>query len=243
VPLAGGRQTAWRVGAVVLKPADLSPDHLAWQERLLTSLDGRDDFRVAPPLRSVDGELLVDGWTAWRFEPSAHQPARWGEIIEVSHHFHAAVRSVPRPAHLDDRDDRWAVADRVAWGALPSDPYPRAATVADALRLITAESQLIHGDLAGNVLFADGRPPLVIDLSPYWRPPAMAIAMIVVDALVFEGADETVLEHARGVPDFGQYLLRALLFRLVTDQLAGRESSDRTDPYAAAVQLALRMGR
>ena len=41
---------------------------------------------------------------------------------------------------------------------------------------------MIHADLTGNVLFADGLPPLVLDLSPLWRPAVAAAAIVVADA-------------------------------------------------------------
>lgn len=43
----------------------------------------------------------------------------------------------------------------------------------------------IHGDLTGNVLFAAGRAPAVIDFSPYWRPPVFAEAIVVADGLLW----------------------------------------------------------
>jgi prepilin-type processing-associated H-X9-DG protein len=39
-----------------------------------------------------------------------------------------------------------------------------------ALRPVDLPDQFIHADLAGNVLFADGVPPAVIDFSPLERP-------------------------------------------------------------------------
>ena len=51
----------------------------------------------------------------------------------------------------------------------------------------------MHGDLTGNVLFADDLAPAVIDFSPYWRPTGFASAIVVGDALLWEGADETLL--------------------------------------------------
>jgi len=38
-----------------------------------------------------------------------------------------------------------------------------------ARRPLSAWPRLMHGDLTGNVLFADGLPPLVIDLSLIFR--------------------------------------------------------------------------
>jgi hypothetical protein len=93
VLLSGGQGTSWRVGSAVFKPTDTGPATLAWYETVLRQLDGRSDFRVSPPLRSSSGELVVDGWTAWRYE------------------------------------------------------------AAESLKPTDARSQLIHGDLTGNVLF------------------------------------------------------------------------------------------
>ena len=50
------------------------------------------------------------------------------------------------------------------------------------------EPQLVHCDLTGNVLFADGLPPAVIDISPYWRPPSDAEGVVVADLLCYHGA-------------------------------------------------------
>lgn len=71
-------------------------------------------------------------------------------------------------------------------------------------------SQVVHGDLSGNVLFADGAPPAVIDLTPYWRPAAFAAAVVVVDALVWGGGDPSLLRRVDH-----QLLLRAELRRLL----------------------------
>jgi len=110
-----------------------------------------------------------------------------------------------------------------------------------ALRPIPAQSQLIHGDLTGNVLFHERLPPVIIDLSPYWRPPPFATAVVVADALVWEGADEKILDAVKHIRDFDQYLLRALIYRVITDHLFREQEpirSDDADPYLPAVELA-----
>jgi uncharacterized protein (TIGR02569 family) len=239
VPLSGGRRTVWRVGAVALKPLDSDPETLAWQEALLTGLDGRADFRVAPPVRSRGGALIVDGWTAWRFEPGQHEAGRWLDIIAVGRGFHRAVNEVPRPVWLDRRVDPWAVADRVAWGEVAPTEYvgvPHVRELMGLLRPLEAPAQLIHGDLSGNVLFADGRPPLLLDLSPYWRPPLTSAAIVVADALVHAAADRNLVEAVADRPDFAQYLLRALIFRVVAHAELGDDDFGR---FAAPVRLAL----
>src|SRR5204862_8266146 len=73
IPLSGGRGTSFRVGNAVLKPADQVPEELLWHADLLDSIEPRG-FRVARPLRSFDGAILVDGWTAASFLEGRHKP-------------------------------------------------------------------------------------------------------------------------------------------------------------------------
>src|SRR5215210_5634375 len=79
VPLSDRRATAWPAGDVVLKPLDMSPAALEWQAEVLGSLRP-DAVRVAPPLRSRGGALVVDGWTAWPLVGGRHA-RRWPAII------------------------------------------------------------------------------------------------------------------------------------------------------------------
>jgi uncharacterized protein (TIGR02569 family) len=90
-----------------------------------------------------------------------------------------------------------------------------------ARRPVSSPSQLVHGDLLGNVLFAPGLPPAIIDWSPYWRPPAWAYAVAVVDALCWHGGRQELLVRYADQPEWGQMLLRALIFRIATWDAAG----------------------
>jgi len=238
--LHGGEGRAWRAGDVVLKPLDRSVNGLEWEADLLGRVRG-DAFRVPSPLRAADGSLTIDGWYATAFLVGRHEPGRWADIIHAGEGFHAAVAAEPRPAFLDRRTDPWSIGDRVAWDELPVTDFADAkhvARLAAARRPLDAPHQLIHGDLTGNVLFAEGLPPAIIDLSPYWRPAAFATAIVVADALVWEGADTSLLSHVRHIDHFAQYLVRALIYRMVTDRIVGSEGAD---PYEPAVEIAIEL--
>jgi uncharacterized protein (TIGR02569 family) len=223
--LPGGRGTSWRAGATVFKPLDMPLEALTGQDQVLRGIRTAGGFRVAAPLRSADGRLVVSGWTAWPYLEGRHEAGRWREIVSAGRRFHAALAELPWPLFLRGRTDWWAIGDRVAWGKSPIQPYLDLDTIQDlsaVRRPTTARSQLVHGDLTGNVLFHPGLPPALIDVSPYWRPPAFADAVVVADAVAREGAGaDLVTTVAAGSSEFGQCFLRALIYRIVTDRLAG----------------------
>ena len=101
---------------------------------------------------------------------------------------------------------------------------------------------MVHADIAGNLLWADGLAPAVIDLSPSWRPPGLAPAQVVVDAVLWYAADADLADLLTG-PDPASLVARALAFRLaIHAQLeAGREDELVWDP--AQVERDLRAAR
>jgi uncharacterized protein (TIGR02569 family) len=246
-PLAGGEGTSWRAGDLVFKPLQdsASVEEIEFHAELFDSIDV-DGFRVPRSRRTGDGSLIVDGWTAAEYLEGRHEDGRWADVIGVGERLHAAIAHVRRPAFIARRIDRWAVGDRVAWGELPIEDFFRVKHVprlASALRPLDAPSQLVHGDLTGNVLFHDTLPPAVIDFAPYWRPRPFFAAVVVGDALLWEGADETLLAAVAHIREFPQYLLRALIYRAVVDRLFRPHLTrpDDEDFFLAPVELALRL--
>jgi uncharacterized protein (TIGR02569 family) len=237
-PLSGGRGTAWRCGELVLKPLDMSIEELEWQGALFDRVEC-DGFRVSR-LRGWS-----DGWCAWEYVGGEHRERAWPEVIAVGERFHAAIADVSRPGFLDLRTNHWAIGDRVAWGELPTEDFAdvkHLSRLVEALRPIaTGSCQLVHGDLTGNVLFSDSLPPAVVDFSPYWRPPGFASAVVVGDALLWEGANRSLLTAVANVDDFPQLLVRALIFRAVVDALFRTGEPMRPDDddcFLAPVELA-----
>ncbi len=245
--LAGGQGTSWRAGDLVFKPADLPVPELEWLAEVLSQLEC-DGFRVARPRLAADGSVCVDGWCAAEFLAGQHAEGRWPEVIAAGQRFHAALSGVARPGFLDQRDSPWAIGDRVAWGELPASEFAQVnhlGRLAAARRPLSAPSQLIHGDLGGNVLFDGEFPPAIIDFSAYWRPVTFADAIVVADALVWEGADAQVLDAVAGAGDLGQYLIRALIYRAVTDWLFRAanpvSAGGDEDPWQPAVDIACQL--
>jgi uncharacterized protein (TIGR02569 family) len=229
VRLPGGQGTTWRAGQVVLKPAD-SVRAGRWFAEVYDGLSG-PGFRVPRPVRAVSGDWVALGWTCWQWvagtaaDWSGVSP-RWPELIAVSRALHAALAGVPVPPWRDTEENPWVIGDQVAWGE--RDPAallgPAAGEIAGQVRLLLAAlrpvdlpDQLIHADLAGNVLFADGMPPAVIDFSPLERPAGLPLAVVAVDALQWRQALPEVLDQFADEPGFDQLLARALIYRHVTE--------------------------
>lgn len=229
VRLPGGQGTAWRAGRVVLKPAD-SVRAGRWFAGVYDTLTG-PGFRVPRPVKALTGDWVALGWTAYQWVPgtaadwSGLSP-RWPDMIAVSRGLHAALAGVSVPSWRATVENPWTTGDEVAWGERDPDPLlgPAAGPLAGqvrrllaALRPIDLPSQLIHADLAGNVLFADGLPPAVIDFSPLERPAGLPLAVAAVDALMWHRASPDVLRYLSDEPELGQLLARALIYRLSTD--------------------------
>ncbi|MCW2637524.1 MAG: hypothetical protein JWQ99_3891 [Blastococcus sp.] len=223
--LGGGQGRAWTAGGLILKPVDDAVETL-WVAEVLSGL-AEDGFRINRPVPAAAGEWVVEGWSAWEALAGEHDTAgRWPDVLAVGTRLNAALSGLPRPAFLDARTHAWAVGDRAAWDEEPADP------VHDALRPLLerlrthvrpddGRGQVIHGDLAGNVLFAPGLAPGVIDFTPYWRPPLFCLAVVVVDALLWHGAPPTLTAAMPSVEDRASLLARAAIYRLITsDRLA-----------------------
>ena len=81
----------------------------------------------------------------------------------------------------------------------------------------------------------------MIDFSPFWRPTGFASAVVVGDALLWEGADASLLAAVAHIENFPQFLVRALVFRAVVDALVrpGEPARpDHDDCFLEPVELA-----
>jgi uncharacterized protein (TIGR02569 family) len=220
VLLDGGMGETWRAGDLVLKPVGDRDAH-AW---VCDLFDGWGDraVRVPAPVRTARGDWSLDGWGAHVWLPGStaragDDPDRFRECVDA---FHRAIAAVAPPTFLAGRTDAWAFGDRVAFdGVAPvGSPEVRAliARAATALRPVRTAPQLVHGDLGGNTLWADGLPPAVIDFSPYYRPSGWALAVVAMDAICWDGAAPDLLDRWADVDEWDQLLLRAVVFRLAT---------------------------
>ncbi|MBT0769432.1 hypothetical protein KIH74_10910 [Kineosporia sp. J2-2] len=231
-PLPGGQGHSVLAGDLVLSPGR-DPGTQEWLSPLLARfavrLDvdparHRRDLRVAVPVPARDGSWVVDGWAASRYEPGTVTCRDLDVAIAAGHVLHARLASLvrERPAGLARRNDRWARAERVAFGEepVPSLRPEVAGLVSHALDAAGDDGlgpdQLVHADLAGNLLLDADGAPVVIDFAPAWRPVLWADAVCVLDSVLRRVAPRKVLvDWASGPARVA--MLRAVVFRLVSD--------------------------
>ena len=186
----GGRGLTWRAGPVVSCGRTTARRRPAGGPTSLASLEHTAGFRTPRPVATPTA-------------PGAPAPGKRGSGCPAAPTSAASPTSsapVPRstgrrapdrPSFLDDKDNAWSRADRMAWDEVELPHDPTLDRLAAAFRPVRAPRQLIHGDLLGNVLFADGQPPTVIDWPPYWRPAGFGAAVAAVDAVCWHGVPMT----------------------------------------------------
>ena len=202
--------------------------------RLAVDLDTRASrpLRVAVPVPARDGSWVVDGWGASRYEPDSTHCRDLAVLVAAGRLLHAHLaRAFPARPPLETRRDQWAAAERLAFSAphqleaavAPDDPrHDLLGEVADP---VGPQCQRRAGDgarPAGPRRPGRQRParrprvPVVIDLSPCWRPAVWAEAVCVLDAVLWLDAAPSALEKW-GTGANRESMLRAVAFRVLSD--------------------------
>jgi hypothetical protein len=91
-------------------------------------------------------------------------------------------------------------------------------------------------------MFSDGLPPAVIDWPLYYRPPWWALAVVVVDALTWHDGPAELLDRCADADEWDQLLIRALMFRIGTNEgfrRYGRTLHEPIKNYRSVAQLVL----
>lgn len=229
-PLTGGQGHSVLAGDLVLSPG--RSEHTAnWLNPIIAPLSAELDherprsIRLAMPIPTRDLKWVADGWGATRFEPDTRPCHDLDVLLATGRLLHArlAAKVDTAPLGITRRDDRWTRAERIAFGESQPTGIPTAVAALTARLMAELDTtplgpdQLVHGDLAGNVLLDATGIPLVIDVSPYWRPALWAEAVCVLDAVMWMGADPSELRAWQAGRE-RQALLRAGLFRLLSDE-------------------------
>lgn len=233
----GGQGHSVCAGDLLLSPGRDPATHDELNPRLarlavdLDTRPGRDrrDLRIAMPVPARDGSWVIDGWGATRYEPGTRQLTDLTAVRAVGAVLHAELARAVRSWTGGPREDRWAAAERIAFDEAPAPDTMEpllAALVQDREAAPLGPAQLVHGDLAGNVLIDPHGAPVVVDVSPYWRPALWADAVVVLDCVMAWDADPHVLDEWV-VGARRQAMVRAAIFRILSDQPADVSAYER----------------
>ena len=211
--LPGGQGGSVRAGDLVLSPGR-DAAVCEWLNPMLARLAVRLDersrraLRIAMPVPARDGSWVVDGWAASRWEPGTTRCRDAEVVLATGRLLHAelAVACPAPPVGLDRRTDRWAIAEREAFAPAAGEGL--------------GPDQLVHADLARNVLLDAQGVPVVIDLAPAWRPARWAEAVCVLD-LVADGDAELAVVTDWSHGPAREAMERALAFRERSDPESG----------------------
>ena len=222
IKLEGGQGTTYLANNIILKPST-TIEEANWIAEVYNSIE-ENGFRVPSPVATTLNEWVFEEWTAWEYvEGHTLKGEKYQERLAASQAFHRALAKYPRPSFLDSRNDAWSQADRIVWQNEAWQPHTKIQDLYESLESylepLDLTEQVMHGDIAGNMLYQTGYPITIIDFSPYWRPAAYSEALLCVDSIMWEQApffgQGSILDLVTLDATFIQLLLRAFIRRLV----------------------------
>ncbi|QUI25306.1 hypothetical protein HZI73_24725 [Vallitalea pronyensis] len=219
VPLEGGQSTSVKYGDIVIKPIE-DEHYYNYSSNIFYHLDNHG-YRISRPIKNNQGQFVIDNYGASRYEPGKHDLSRIEDILEVSELLHRDLKGL-NIKHVPVFENPWAKAQEVLWrdAKLPhhwdDKVYEIICPMLQQLKKLEVEYQLIHSDLGGNVLFCEGKEPLVIDFSPTFAPLGYADAIIISDNIAWDGLAMSTLKRLNKYKDYKEYIKFAVAFRVLT---------------------------
>lgn len=216
--LSGGQGQSVRVGDFVVKPIE-ETEKYSWAGSVLESLPTHS-LAIAKPIRSKNGNFVENGYGATHYIAAEFSSGRISEKISACQLLNQLLENIEQPEQWNSWYSPWQWANQVAWeeNHLPQNANAHSIKVIEEIKsrykLINLTKQLIHSDLAGNILF-DGPKPVVIDFSPEFRPSAYAEILLITDSIAWHNEPTESLwltQHKKELVI--QLALRAIVFRL-----------------------------
>ena len=218
INLDGGQGKTYLADNIIFKPTSNIEESI-WIAEVYASI-GQIGFRIPSPIATTSDEWTFEQWTAWEFlEGNTLKGEKYKERLAASQAFHKALANYSRPSLLNNRNDAWSQADRIVWENKSWQPHSKIQSLYNKLESyqepLDISEQIMHGDIAGNMLYQTGQAITIIDFSPYWRPAAYSEALLCVDSIMWEQAPWSILDLVNLDITFRQLMLRAVMRRLV----------------------------
>lgn len=237
----------WRCDRAVLSPAD-EPARAAWIAKVMAKVRPAG-VAVSRPISSSDGRFSVSGWRARTFMSGDRAP-RFDEMAAAALRFNEALSGQPWPEAMNENPlrDPFTAADAAAFAEDPAeivtevlggDSIPtseQAEALAKAMSLVglrrevQATDQVVHGDVAGCLIFDGAADPVITDFVPAHHPVGWSVALLVVDCMAWGNAPDALLQRWAHVPDFYQLALRAVMYRLFAHAMLAEHANPEALP-------------
>ena len=235
----------WRCDRAVLSPAD-EPARATWIAKVMAMVRPagspyRDRF-----LRVMAGSACPAGERGRSCQAIVLRALmRWPRQLCVSMKLCEGSRGAVMDE--DPLQNPFAAADAAAFAddptevvtsALGADSIPTSAAeaLAKAMSLIglrgpvEAPDQVVHGDVAGCVIFDGAADPVLTDFVPAYHPAGWSVALLIVDCMAWGNAPDTLLQRWAHVQDFEQLALRAVIYRLFAHAMLAEQANPQSLP-------------
>ena len=214
--LTGGQNESLKAGNLVLKPVH-EPEKYLWLSECLNQIDF-GDLHVAVPIKSSEGNYIENAIGATRYFDAQFFPDRLEEKLKTCRRLNSIICRIAKPPDFDSWENPWTKAQHLAWShsCISEKELPAEIKVLLSMRTpLEMSNQLVHVDLAGNILFDKNDDPVVIDFTPGFYPKEYAEVLLLIDSMAWYGAPIEEFNLLDLNEDLQQQLiLRAVIFRL-----------------------------
>lgn len=217
--LAGGEDKSYRVGDLSIKPV-IENEKYEWVAKSFEDLSS-SEILISKPVKSLNGNYIENGYCATNFIPGSFYENRMIQKLEAADKFHKLTKNIVKPGDFSKWSSPWSFSTQVAWQEieLPGNFNKKAKDILykliNHLEDLALDFQFIHTDPAGNILFNNNGIPIIIDITPDFRPVEYANALLVVDSIAWHNEpiiSLDLLKYDSKVKK--QLILRAVIFRL-----------------------------
>lgn len=244
--LRGGRNESLKAGNFVLKPVHESEKYI-WLSECLNQIDFLD-LQVAVPVKSREGNYIENSIGATRYFEATFLQGKLEKKLEICRRLNDIISKIPKPSGFDSWENPWTKAQSLAWSNFNVSAVKTPAEINALLNMrthIEMRRQLVHVDLAGNILFDKNENPVVIDFTPGFYPKEYAEVLLLIDSIAWYDTSIENLRLLHLTEDLRkQLILRALIFRLSVPLFMGQLNTEKNyqvnyDGYKSVVEKIL----
>lgn len=217
--LSGGQNESVKVGRISIKPIHEIEKYI-WISKLMGKLISKK-ILMSRPVKSKNGKWIEHGYGATEYIDGNFYEGRIEEKLKACNYLNDLLKNVKYPEQSYTWSSPWISASKVSWESekIPTNSIKIAkeliSSLQSKLQRIHLASQVIHTDLAGNILFNDAGTPVIIDFSPDYKPAIYAQVLLIIDSVAWHNENLSIIDQISCDETLkNQLILRAIIFRL-----------------------------